>query len=214
MRTRRWRKTIIQKVRYSLAGLCVVLFPALSLCLAAAPGAVHEAQPSAAAESPLTPAQALRRSEEAAKVVVSILGYVRWPQEIETIHLCVIGATQYASSLLDTASVRTPEGQGLDISRSDGEAVDASICNAVYAGDIPAETWRAVIRGLDGGAIVIGENPALCQVGGMFCLNWNNGEAAPSFEVNLDSVARGKLRVNPHVLQLARRNQKNGSKRD
>ena len=49
----------------------------------------------------------------------------------------------------------------------------------------------------------ISERQELCQTDCMFCLDVR--DAGVGFETNLDAVARSGVRVNPRVLQLARR---------
>ncbi|MFG5408722.1 YfiR family protein [Piscinibacter sakaiensis] len=50
--------------------------------------------------------------------------------------------------------------------------------------------------------LTIGWTHAFCRDGGMFCLE--QGAGRTRFEVNLDAVERGRLRVHPQVLRLAR----------
>ena len=51
--------------------------------------------------------------------------------------------------------------------------------------------------------LTISEVAADCATGGMFCLDIT--PQGVSFELNLDSMARSGVRVNPRVLGLARR---------
>ncbi|EBK2138037.1 YfiR family protein, partial [Salmonella enterica subsp. enterica serovar Enteritidis] len=55
--------------------------------------------------------------------------------------------------------------------------------------------------------LLIAEQNAECIIGSTFCLIINNNDVR--FAVNLDSLSRSGVRVNPDVLMLARNN-KNG----
>ena len=143
------------------------------------------------------------RSQAVAYTVFGILSYTRWPAELQTIRLCVVGPTEYADELIKGGAL--PGGRKIAVRRMHLD--DASLlaeCDSVYAGMLADDAWRRLMVRLKGKPLLsISERQELCKIGGMFCLDVRPGGV--SFEVNLDSVARSGVRVNPRVLQLAKR---------
>ena len=148
-------------------------------------------------------APAANRSQLVAQTVASIVSYTRWPTALGTVQLCVLGPTEYADVLLK--GIHLP-GERAVLARRvfADEPQTMAGCNALYAGAVPDDEWRSVLaRGADQPLLTLSERKALCVVGAMFCLELRDSSVA--FEVNLDSVARSGVRVNPRVLQLGRR---------
>ncbi|GAB2462390.1 diguanylate cyclase inhibitor YfiR [Comamonas humi] len=141
--------------------------------------------------------------EGVSRTVLGILGYTRWPVEGPVLRLCVVGETDYARTLLN-AKAQTVGNRPLEVLRADpGQADALANCDGIYAGHLAEPAWRELMRNLQGRAMLtISERGALCRIGAMFCLK--PAKEAVGFEVNLDSVARSGVRVNPRVLQLAR----------
>ena len=143
------------------------------------------------------------RSKAVAQTVFGILGYTRWPQEPAAVRLCVLGPTEYADELLKGGKLASGRAVLVQRMRLDDPDMLAQ-CNGVYAGLISDEDWRALLARLSGQPLLtLSERKLLCQIGSMFCLDVQRDGVA--FEVNLDSVARSGVRVNPRVLQLGRR---------
>lgn len=137
--------------------------------------------------------------------VVGILSYVRWPAEVTDVNLCVVGPSDHTDELLRVQSTEIAPQRRLHISRQsvDAELVPTS-CQVVYLGTLDDVAWQSLLRRLGPRPIVtMGERREQCLAGGMFCLDVQPNSIA--FEVNLDSLARGGVRVHPNVLQLARR---------
>lgn len=143
------------------------------------------------------------RPHMVAQTVFGILSYTRWPETMTTVQLCVLGLTEYADELVKGGKLT---GDRLVQTRrvfADEPKLLAE-CNAIYAGGVPDEDWRKLMaRAADQPLLTISERKALCVIGGMFCLDVQ--ESGVAFEVNLDSVARSGVKVNPRVLQLGRR---------
>lgn len=138
-----------------------------------------------------------------AHTVFGILSYSRWPAEPQTIRLCVVGPTEYADELLKGGAL--PGGRKIAVRRMhlDDESLLAD-CEGVYAGMLSDEAWRRLMARVSGKPLLsVSERQELCKIGSMFCLDIRPGGV--SFEINLDSVARSGVRVNPRVLQLAKR---------
>ena len=164
----------------ALAGLCV--------CLAAVQAQEVEAD---------------ERSQAVAQKVFGIVGYTRWPQEPALVRLCVLGPTEYADELLKGGRLHSGRVVQVRRMRLDDPLLPVE-CDGVYAGAVSDSEWRELLGRLVGRPLLsISERKTLCSIGVMFCLDVLGSSVA--FEVNLDSVARSGVRVNPRVLLLARR---------
>jgi hypothetical protein len=76
-------------------------------------------------------------------------------------------------------------------------------CDLVYAGEMPENEIKTLIKNISNAPVLsIGEDRAFCSLGGMFCLNARPEAGSAGFAVNLDSISRSKLRINPQVLRL------------
>ena len=76
-------------------------------------------------------------------------------------------------------------------------------CDVVYSGDI-TESERVILRNDLAGhpVLTISEHDPSCSDSNAFCLVVHG--TVVSFSVNLDSIARSGVRVDPHVLLLGR----------
>ena len=139
-----------------------------------------------------------------AQTVWGILGYTRWPGDPAVVQLCVAGESPHAVAL--QAGAELPGGRKVQTHRI---GLDTSQplqgCHALYAGRQRAGQWQRLMSLWPEGQalLTLSELAADCQMGGMFCLDIT--PQGVSFELNLDSMARSGVRVNPRVLGLARR---------
>ncbi|KGM31321.1 YfiR family protein, partial [Inquilinus limosus] len=133
---------------------------------------------------------------------MGIISYTRWPVEPPQLRLCVIGPADYADDLV--ADATQPSGRpvrGIRLGLGGSAGAD---CDIVYLGRLGEAEKRQVFAQLAGHPVLsISEHDESCAVGSMFCLQVRGTEV--SFQINLDSVARGGVRVSPKVLQLGRR---------
>jgi len=143
------------------------------------------------------------RSLGVAQAVFGIVSYTRWPNEPSTIRLCVVGPTKYTDEVMKGAQLSGDRKVLVRRISLDDPSLSTQ-CEGVYIGAISSNVWQEVVNRFAGQPLLtISEQTALCSIGSMFCLNVRPDTVA--FEVNLDSVARSGVRVNPRVLQLARR---------
>jgi len=143
-------------------------------------------------------------SAAVAQTVWGVLGYTRWPGDPSPVQLCLVGETAHAQVLL--AGTELPGGRRLQTRRiSPDDAQPLNACHAVYAGPLRPGQWQRLMAAWPAGQplLTISEVAADCATGGMFCLDIT--PQGVSFELNLDSMARSGVRVNPRVLGLARR---------
>lgn len=135
-------------------------------------------------------------------IVVGILNYTAWPGESRTIQVCVTRTAADAGALLAQIEQNKTARPLTARTIEPNQPVPAG-CDAVYFDAWELEPQRSALRSLATRPVLtVGRGPAFCSDGGLFCLE--PGAAGLRFEVNLDAVARGGLRVNPLVLRLAR----------
>ncbi len=143
------------------------------------------------------------RSNAAAKMVLGIISYSRWPTPLPVTRLCVVAPTHYAEALFNPALMKTAH----PIKTQRYSLPDASIathCDVVYLGLIGDKQRQELAIQLAGHSILtISEDYEQCTLGSAFCLLLEDEQA--SFKVNMDALARGGVRVHPNVLQLARK---------
>lgn len=143
------------------------------------------------------------RAQAVAQTVLGIISYTRWPAEPSQVRLCVVGPTEYADELIKAGPVT---GARKTIVRrmylEDPRLL--SECEGVYVGVVSDGVWRRLLARLEGHPLLsISEQPQLCSIGSMFCLDVRT--SGVYFDINIDSVARSGVRVNPRVLQLSKR---------
>jgi hypothetical protein len=139
------------------------------------------------------------------QAVMGIISYTRWPKQLTSHRLCVIGQPDHAGALFDlpmqiggTPVIVTRYALAAD---HIGEA-----CDTVYAGALTAPESDALHRQVAGNPVLtITENDPSCSGAFMFCLDTTGAGGRVFFAVNLDSVARSGVLVNPRVLLLGRR---------
>jgi hypothetical protein len=140
-----------------------------------------------------------------ADTVRGILGYARWPDESHPLRLCVMGRGPHGELLLNQG-VGTLAQRAVVMSRLAETADVGSQCDALYVGQMDERQWREIFAHLAGTPVLtICERSPICTIGGMFCLDVDTASGGVPFEVNLDSVARSGVRINPQVLRLGRR---------
>ncbi len=140
-----------------------------------------------------------------ARTVMGIISYTRWPSDRPSLTLCVLAAPQWADDLLHppgSAGGHTVQGVRLS-SLADPQL---SSCDVLYAGPLAPADARALYQRIAGQAVLtIAEEDPSCATGSMFCLKMRDDHVA--FQINIDAVSRGGVRVNPQVLQLGQRDQ-------
>ncbi|WP_324741689.1 YfiR family protein [Tsuneonella sp. CC-YZS046] len=136
-----------------------------------------------------------------AHLVKSVLEYTRWPKRREVINLCVVGEARFGEGF-PHASL----DNGVPIRRRSFTQFDsaaASACDALYLGKIElgrARQWNALVRGTP--VVTIAEHDPQCISEAMICLIY--GRNSLSFELNVDAVARSKVRIDPRIFRMAR----------
>ena len=174
------------------AAACAVAAAVASVMAVAVFGAPATPQPLSDAE---------QRATDVARVVLGMISYTRWPTDPAELRMCIVPPTDYAQDLSRAASQAS--GRPIRVALTAAENPDlGTSCDVVYIGSVSDAQRDHVLASLSGHPILsISEQDSECTVGSVFCLNIRG--ARISFKVNLDSLARSGVRVNPSVLQLA-----------
>lgn len=136
-----------------------------------------------------------------AHMVKSVLEYTRWPQRRDTINLCVVGQARFGDGFAYAAL-----DNGVPIRRRNFNQLDsgaASACDALYLGRVEparARQWTALVRGAP--MVTIAEIDPQCVSEAMICLIHRKN--ALSFQLNMDAVARSKVRIDPRIFRMSR----------
>jgi hypothetical protein len=137
-----------------------------------------------------------------AEITAGILSYTHWPAVTNPVRLCMVGASSNTSRI---GNRRLVNGRQLIVSRTAVADADASHCDAVHIGRVSATERANIQRAIIGQPIVsMTDNDPQCLSGAMFCLR-NAAGGGITFDLNIDAVSRSRVRVDPRVLALARR---------
>ena len=146
-------------------------------------------------------ATGLTDSDKSVRSMVSgIISYTRWPQPIQQPTLCIFSSARYRDALSVEADFPVAYRPVTVHSRQD---VWNAKCHAIYFGQESPEQQVELQNMLNmRPTLLISEQNAECRIGSSFCLLFNTDKV--TFAVNLDSLSRSGVRVNPDVLMLAR----------
>lgn len=129
-----------------------------------------------------------------------IIGYTRWPDQRPQSHrtLCVIGTPRLTSRIAPSivggpaVIVRSTTAAG---------AMSDSDCDILFLGHAPAADRQRLFGWVRGRPVLtISDDDPQCVQGAMFCLAAKSGGL--TFGVNLDSIGRGPIRIDPRVLKI------------
>lgn len=141
------------------------------------------------------------------ETLAGVLSYTRWPVTPQRLRVCVAGQSPHADRLLQQG-LTWPSLPPIDLRRVEpGQAV-AEQCDALYVGLLDAPQWLQLTNGLSGQPVLtLCERSTACVAGGMVRLDIDADTQRVRFEINMDAVARGTVRIHPQVLRLGRRGQ-------
>lgn len=141
--------------------------------------------------------------ENVARVVSGIISYTHWPATPTTLHLCLVPPSNYISVLTHINMISDyTELQIETLNFNVGQLIEK--CDIIYYGLVNPKLQQQVIsQKNDKPLLTIAENNPHCEIGSAFCLNINSNQA--TFGLNLDILTRSGVRINPNVLQLARK---------
>lgn len=139
------------------------------------------------------------------ETVAGVLAYTRWPVTPDPLRLCFVGDSLHADRL---------QRQGIALSgrppvlllHPEPDQPLAAQCDAVYIGALDAAEWPALTQSLAAQPVLtLCERSTPCVAGGMVRLDIDATGEHVRFEINLDAVTRGGVRIHPQVLRLGRR---------
>ncbi|MDH5855933.1 YfiR family protein [Lampropedia aestuarii] len=152
---------------------------------------------------PVAAAAASHNTRVLRYLVNGIIENARWPSSNANLKLCVAGSPALADNLQYTP-LQNRYGTVVSQSINPQElAATLQSCSVLFIGqDTPQEIASQWVVSLHKWAIVtIWENPYECSSGTMICL-YTSPAKIPTFDVNLDSVSRSGVVLNPMVLTL------------
>jgi len=132
------------------------------------------------------------------RMIGGIASYARWPDGSPAANrlMCVVGAPRLAPRMAPD----TPGRGSISVCLTTVAGVTPD-CDILFLGRMPVADRRQLIAWVRGRPVLtITDDDAACIYGAMFCLN--NRAASLSFSVNLDSIGRGPLRIDPRVLRI------------
>ncbi|PEI06149.1 hypothetical protein CRM79_02585 [Pantoea agglomerans] len=140
------------------------------------------------------------KDNKANRIVSGIISFTHWQNLNKPPELCVFTSARHLS--LPENSTAAAAMFTVVYLAGAGE-LTSHRCDALYFGDQTPQQQVGIIEQLKGRAVLtLAENNAECTVGAAFCLIFQPDHT--HFSVNLDSLTRSGVRVNPDVLLLSR----------
>jgi len=138
-----------------------------------------------------------------ARMVGAIVDYARWPQEPQTLNLCITANPRHAGAF---PSISPSRDIGVQVRAVNSGMQDLSQgCHVLYIGPASLAEMRRITASARGSAVVtIAEADPSCRSEAMFCLL--PGRGTLSFRLNVDAVSRSQVRIDPRVLRMSRGN--------
>ena len=166
--------------RHRLAGLALALLLALA---------------------PATPAMGQHVGLDLRETVTRVLAYTRWPVPPDPLRVCFTGASPHAERL-QQQGITWPGGPVL-LRRPEADQAIAAQCDVLYIGALETAQWQQLAQELQGQPVLtLCERSTPCLANGMVRLDIEPAGQSVRFEINLDALARGKVRIHPQVLRL------------
>jgi hypothetical protein len=143
------------------------------------------------------------KDEEVKRTVLGIISYTRWVPPPTPINLCIVTPTKH-STLLEKLDASDSMNKIIITKLNYDVTALSTQCDAIYFGDVsPTEQQKVIAARQNKPILILSENNPNCEIGSSFCLNIDSSPI--TFTVNLDSLARSGVRVDPNVLLLGRK---------
>lgn len=155
---------------------------------------------------PLARAQTAERQYEIKSAFLyHFLQYADWDNSHDVgsapLSICVLGADPFGAAL-DKLVEKQVDGRTIEVRRLSLSESDDGRCHVAF---FPAETKLSAERLLrlqQRGVLTVGDGSEFTKKGGMIRLYQHRNRIR--FEIDLDTVRRGGIRISSHVLRLAR----------
>lgn len=135
-----------------------------------------------------------------AEMVTSIISYSQWDNSPQTIRLCVTGTSNTVGRI---ASQRLRDGRNIVVAHMAPSAASPTSCDAIYIGQMAPPDRARLINRLGNSTLTLTDADPDCEYGAAFCLHATS--QGLTFDLNIDAVARSRVRIDPRVLRLGRR---------
>ncbi|WP_326541341.1 YfiR family protein [Pseudorhodoferax sp.] len=150
-------------------------------------------------------AQATGEGLDLRETLAGVLAYTRWPVPPDPLRLCFAGTSPHAERLQQQGFSWSGSPPVLLRKLEPGVPV-ATQCDALYLGALGAAQWQQLTDELDGQPVLtLCERSTPCLASGMVRMDIDAAGRQVRFEINLDAVARGTVRIHPQVLRLGHR---------
>ena len=138
-------------------------------------------------------------AQNISETTLSILSYVRWTSDTPII--CVIDNDEISKELTALAHKNNYK---FNINNISPVQLKRLHCDAVFFSNTTATTEQQLINSaINKNLLSFSSSNLECEIGSVFCLYTSKG-GRTLFKLNLDSLSRSKIHVDPRVLLLAR----------
>ncbi|WP_241538196.1 YfiR family protein [Xenorhabdus sp. KK7.4] len=145
----------------------------------------------------------IKINENVVRVVSGIISYTYWPVTRPTLHLCLVPPSNYIRVLKNINMFPDEIELRIEILNFNTEQL-VNKCDIIYYGQIDPILQHQVFNQKNNKPLLtIAEQNQHCEIGSAFCLNIDSTQT--TFNLNLDILTRSGIRVDPNVLQLARK---------
>lgn len=139
------------------------------------------------------------QSDAANRIVTGIISFTHWPGLVHPPQLCVLPSSQH----LSLSPGNGDSAYSVSYLASENDLLTRQ-CDAVYFGAQTPQQQAQLLEQISSRPVLtIAENNPECTIGAAFCLIFHQDKTV--FSVNLDSLARSGVKVNPEVLLLSRK---------
>lgn len=152
--------------------------------------------------------QAAADAEAKARFLANAPTFVEWSPDAfaasaTPLLICVHGDFPFGTVLAELTRGESVKGRRLEVKWIHADQSLAG-CQLVFVTRSMAKRYSKVLESVkDSGVLTIGEDPEFLKAGGMLYLEATG--RGLTFDVNLDAVARGHLKISSQLLALARR---------
>jgi hypothetical protein len=142
-----------------------------------------------------------------AKFLAVMPGFVEWPASTfktpnSPLQICVHPDFSFGTSLAELARTETVGGHRMEVKWVRKEQ-ELGGCQLLFVSRSAAKRYSKVLEVVKNSAtLTIGEDPEFLKAGGMVSLQ--AGQSGLLFDVNLDAVRDGHLKLSSQLLSLAR----------
>lgn len=142
-------------------------------------------------------------------LISGIMSYTTWESSQDQINFCKIdGSPKFISAnifnptspLIQPSNVKILNLESNELT-SDPPSINNYHCDVLYFVNTDDHLQQKIISQTTSRHLSISENNPECTIGSSFCLYYRNQRF--SFQVNLNSLKRSKIRVNSKVLMLS-----------